>query len=82
MAIYQGAIVFLKTAAGSIPAITTAHYDAQGARADVAAGSAVTVDITTLTSQSTKLTGVTVEGATQSFATRNDVTAGQVFIPA
>lgn len=83
MALYQGIVVMYKTAAGAVPAVTTAHYTTGTvASVDVAVGSANTVDITLITSQTTKLTGVVVAAATTAFGSASAVTTGRVYIPA
>ena len=77
MAVYAGATGLYKTAAGWVPAVTTAHYSS-GVVADVAAPSATTVDIITLGYQPTRVAGVTV--TTSNFTNRNSVTTGQFWV--
>lgn len=85
MAAYAGQTVMYKTAAGYVPAVTTAHRDNTGAIADVSYASATTVDIVTLGYQPTRVASV-AKGAQTGFpagaGTAAVNTTGTVWIPA
>lgn len=79
MAIYAGEPGLYKTAAGYVPAITTAHRDAAGAIVDDTVGNAVSVDIITLGYQPTRVSNVP-KGAGSNFAARLTNATGSFWV--
>ena len=82
MAVYAGVSGLYKTAAGYVPAITTAHRtSATAAPSDTAIGSATHVDIITLGYQPTRVASVP-KGAGTDFASRLTNDTGSFWVPA
>jgi hypothetical protein len=81
MAQYAGVTGLYKTAAGYVPAVTTAHRNSSGAIVDVAIGSADSVDIVTLGYQPTRVSSVDVAAGTN-FAARLTNDTGSFWVPA
>lgn len=80
MAIYAGVTGLYKTAAGYVPAVTTAHRtSATAAGSDTAIASATHVDIVTLGYQPTRIASVPVV-ATTNFAARLTNATGSFWV--
>jgi hypothetical protein len=79
MALYAGVSGLYKTAAGFVPAVTTAHRDATGAVHDDTVANSTTVDIITLGYQPTRVTHV-AKGAGSNYAARLSNATGTFWV--
>lgn len=79
MALYAGVAGLYKTAAGYVPAVTTAHRDANGAIQDDTVANSTTVDIITLGYQPTRVSNVP-KGAGSNFAARLTNATGSFWV--